>query len=123
MPNFQQKWFSATMGLGLLAGIAGCDSAAGTGAIIGGAAGAGTGAIIGHNSHDRTASGALIGGAVGAIGGALVGNEIDKNNRREEYDRRGDYYDDRYDHRGHYEIRRYEDPDGRIRDHRVWVPD
>lgn len=121
MINLKKHLIASSMSLALLGGVVGCDSAAGTGALIGGAAGAGTGAIIGHNSHGRTASGALIGGAVGAVGGALVGNEIDKNNRRE-YDERRDAYDDDYRH-GHYEIRRYEDPDGRIRDHRVWVED
>src|SRR5712671_1206972 len=66
------------------AGIVGCETKAGTGALIGGAAGAGIGAIIGHNSHGRTGSGALIGGAVGALGGALVGNEMDKADRKKE---------------------------------------
>lgn len=73
------------LGLGVLsAGIIGCESKAGTGALIGGAAGAGIGAIIGHNSHGRTAGGALIGGAVGAIGGGLIGNEMDKQDKKEE---------------------------------------
>ena len=80
------------LSLGVLAGLAGCETKAGTGALVGGAAGAGIGAIIGNNSHGRTASGAAIGGAVGAIGGALVGNEMDKKDREEaarqrEYDR------------------------------------
>src|SRR5437879_1260073 len=52
----------------LAAGTIGCETKAGTGALIGGGAGAGIGAIIGHNSHGRTAEGALIGGAAGAIG-------------------------------------------------------
>jgi hypothetical protein len=77
----------------LLAGVAGCESNAGTGALIGGAAGAGIGAIIGHNSHGRTGSGALIGGAAGAIGGALIGNEMDK---KEAAERRDRDYDDYY---------------------------
>ena len=62
---------------GLLAGVAGCESHAGNGALLGGGAGAGLGAIIGHNSHGRTAEGALIGGAVGALAGGLIGNERD----------------------------------------------
>ena len=78
------------MSLFLWAGLAGCETKAGTGALIGGAAGAGIGAIIGHNSHGRTAAGALIGGAVGAVGGVIVGNELDKNDRREEQRRRED---------------------------------
>ena len=59
-------------------GVVGCESNAGTGALVGGTAGAGIGAIIGHNSHGRTGSGALIGGAVGAASGAIVGNEVDR---------------------------------------------
>jgi uncharacterized protein YcfJ len=66
-----------------LSGLTGCETKAGTGALVGGAAGAGLGAIIGHQSHGHTAGGALIGGAVGAIGGALIGNEMDKNDRAE----------------------------------------
>lgn len=71
-------------------GIVGCETKAGTGALIGGAAGAGIGAIVGHNSHGRTGSGALIGGAVGAIGGALIGNEMDKADKRDAH-RERDY--------------------------------
>lgn len=67
----------------ILAGVAGCETKAGTGALIGGAAGAGIGAIAGKQSHGRTVGGALIGGAVGALGGALIGNELDKNDREE----------------------------------------
>ena len=78
----------------------GCESKAGTGALIGGAAGAGLGAIIGHNSHGRTGSGALIGGAAGAIGGALIGNEMDKNDRRHER-----YEDRRASREARYETR------------------
>ena len=73
-----------SLSLGLLTG---CETKAGTGALVGGAAGAGIGAIIGHNSHGHTAGGALIGGAVGALGGALVGNEMDKADRRHEEER------------------------------------
>src|SRR5881392_4114691 len=68
----------------LVAGVTGCETKAGTGALIGGAAGAGIGAIVGHNSHGRTGSGALIGGAIGAVGGALVGNEMDKKDKQED---------------------------------------
>jgi surface antigen len=82
---------AATMALGFLTG---CETKAGTGALVGGAAGAGIGAIIGHNSHGRTGSGALIGGAVGALGGALIGNEMDKSDRRHAEEDR--YYDRSY---------------------------
>jgi hypothetical protein len=78
--------------LGMGAGVIGCQSNAGTGALVGGAAGAGIGAIIGHNSHGRTASGAAIGGAAGAIGGALVGNEVDKKEAREREQRDRETY-------------------------------
>src|SRR5437868_12959145 len=75
--------------------LAGCESNAGTGALLGGAGGAGLGAIIGHNSHDRTGSGALIGGAIGAASGALIGNEVDRQQQRERDDREYRDYDDR----------------------------
>src|SRR3954452_2683196 len=75
-----------------LSAATGCETKAGTGALIGGAAGAGIGAIVGHNSHGRTGSGALIGGAVGALGGALIGNEMDKKDKQEA--RRDRDYDD-----------------------------
>jgi surface antigen len=82
----------------LSAGVIGCETKAGTGALVGGAAGAGIGAIVGHNSHGRTGSGALIGGAVGALGGALIGNEMDKQDKREA--RRDRDYDDYSARRG-----------------------
>ena len=72
------------LGSMLLGSTTGCETKAGTGALVGGAAGAGIGAIIGHNSHGRTGSGALIGGAVGALGGALIGNEMDKSDKKKE---------------------------------------
>src|SRR5215207_3862868 len=87
---------AAALAAGVMGIGAGCESHAGTGALIGGAAGAGVGAIIGHNSHGRTASGAAIGGAVGALGGALIGNEQDKKEARERdnhYDRSREYRD------------------------------
>ena len=94
---------SGVLGVSLI-GTAGCQTKAGTGALVGGAAGAGIGAIIGHNSHGRTASGAAIGGVVGAIGGALVGNEMDKADRAKERDRdREEAYRQRRDSR--YESR------------------
>src|SRR5438045_4943126 len=77
-----KRWKSGLAVLALGAGLAGCQSQAGNGALIGGATGAGLGAIIGHNSHGRTAEGALIGGAVGAVTGGLIGNEQDKADAR-----------------------------------------
>src|SRR5688572_18247934 len=79
---------AAALAAGVIGTGAGCESHAGNGALIGGAAGAGIGAIIGNNSKGRTAEGALIGGAVGALGGGLIGNEMDKKQARaEDYDR------------------------------------
>jgi surface antigen len=93
MTGMMSKCASVTLlGALLLGSTAGCETKAGTGALVGGAAGAGIGAIIGHNSHGRTGSGALIGGAVGALGGALIGNEMDKADRKKEEE---DRYRDR----------------------------
>lgn len=79
----------------ICAGIVGCESKAGSGALIGGGTGALVGGVIGNNSHGRTAEGALIGGAIGAIGGGLVGHGMDEKDKKAEqrdyerdYDRR-----------------------------------
>lgn len=56
-----------------LAFLAGCDSEAKSGALIGGLAGAGIGALAGGDTE-----GALIGAAVGTGAGYLIGNEGDK---------------------------------------------
>jgi hypothetical protein len=85
---------------------AGCETKAGTGALIGAGAGAGIGAIIGNNSGGHTGTGAAIGAGVGALGGALIGNEMDKQ------DAKNAGRDDR-DHTAYVEERRYEeDEDG-----------
>src|SRR5215207_2753496 len=97
---------AAALAAGVIGTGAGCESHAGNGALIGGAAGAGIGAIIGNNSHGRTAEGALIGGAVGAIGGGLIGNEMDKKEARESRDD-DRHYDDRRESRGDREERYY----------------
>jgi hypothetical protein len=60
--------------------VAGCQSDAQTGALIGSGVGAAAGAGIDHNNRGR---GALIGAGVGAVGGYIVGNESDKNKARE----------------------------------------
>ncbi|MES2122766.1 MAG: hypothetical protein V4492_08335 [Chlamydiota bacterium] len=52
--------------------LAGCESSAGTGALVGGGVGVGAGALI-----SGTPQGALIGGAAGAVGGALIGAAVD----------------------------------------------
>ncbi len=69
------------------AGLVGCQTKAGTGALIGGAGGAAAGGAIGSMSHSRAGGGALIGAAVGALGGALIGHEMDKSDQREARDR------------------------------------
>jgi hypothetical protein len=131
MLNLKRTILSALLGVGVLGGVAGCESGAGTGALIGGASGAGLGAIIGNQSHGRGGEGALIGGAVGAAAGALIGNEAEK---RDRYERDRYYYDDRprvierervYDRPyrpgdRYYESRRYEDRDGRYYEYREY---
>lgn len=101
--------------LALTAAVAGCESHAGNGALIGGAAGAGIGAIVGHNSHGRTGEGALIGGAVGALAGGVIGNEQDKAERRDEdrYARRSRYDRDRYQDDRYDRDDRYQSESGR----------
>ena len=99
------KWAkTAAVGLALATGAAfsgGCESKAGTGAIVGGAGGAGLGAIIGHQSG-HGGEGALIGGAVGAIGGGLVGHGMDESDKRKaaEQQRYDSYQDREYASRG-----------------------
>ena len=63
-------------------GRCGCETKAGTGALVGGAGGAAIGSIIGNQSHGRGGEGALIGAGVGAISGALVGNAMDEQDRQ-----------------------------------------
>lgn len=58
---------------------AGCESKAGTGALIGAAGGALLGQAIGGNT-----TGTLIGAAAGAGGGALIGHAMDKSDEKKE---------------------------------------
>jgi uncharacterized protein YcfJ len=109
--NVLKQGLVLTVLAGVMAvGAVGCQSHAGNGALLGGAAGAGIGAIIGNNSHGRTGEGAAIGAAVGAISGGLIGNEQDKAEARARDDR---YYEDRSarhyrdDDRGYYREERY----------------
>jgi len=53
--------------------VAGCESDAQTGALIGTAVGAGAGQAIGGDTEAT-----LIGAGVGAVGGYIIGNEQDK---------------------------------------------
>lgn len=98
--------------LALGAGVVGCESNTGSGALIGGAAGAGIGGLIGSYSHARAGEGALIGGAIGAAGGALVGNAADQQEReahRRQSDWRYDEYPREYRDDRAYRYRRYDD--------------
>lgn len=62
--------------------VAGCQTKAGTGALIGGGAGALAGGLIGnHNGHG--AGGAVIGGVLGAVTGGLIGHSMDKEDDRD----------------------------------------
>jgi hypothetical protein len=69
-------WFRKYALGGTLASVvlaSGCDTAAGTGALAGGALGTGIGALAGgRNSGPAALAGGLIGAAAGGIGGALV---------------------------------------------------
>lgn len=55
--------------------LTGCESKAGTGALVGGGGGALVGGLAGGGT------GALIGGAVGAVGGAIIGYTLDEHDR------------------------------------------
>jgi len=75
--------------------LIGCETKAGSGALIGAGAGAVVGGLIGSNSHARAGEGAAIGAAAGAIGGALIGHGMDESDKKAEqreyesdYDRR-----------------------------------
>ena len=84
---------------------AGCESHAGTGALLGGAGGAAIGGLIGSAADGHAAEGALIGGAIGAVGGYAIGNEQDKREERDRYYSR--HYHPHYDHHHHPHSRRH----------------
>jgi len=72
-------------------GLSSCETATGTGALIG----AGTGALIGshsghHGHHNR--GGAIAGAAIGAGAGALIGAAIDADERGYYEGHPGSYY-------------------------------
>ncbi len=69
-----KKSLLAITAIGLIT-FCGCESKAGTGAIVGGVVGAGTGALIGG------APGAAIGAGAGIVGGAVVGAALDSSDR------------------------------------------
>ena len=75
---FRRRKILAAMTVVLgLAGVGGCATHAGTGALIGGAGGAGLGAVISGRPE-----GAAVGAAAGAVTGALIGNEADRQEYR-----------------------------------------
>jgi surface antigen len=76
--------------------LIGCETKAGSGALIGAGAGALVGGLIGSNSHGRAGEGAAIGAAAGAIGGGLIGHGMDESDKKKTEDR--DYNSD-YDRR------------------------
>ena len=80
----------------LAAGVVGCETKAGTGALIGGGGGALAGGAIGSMSHARAGEGALIGAGIGAIGGALIGHSMDKADQKKTEER---YAERDYDRR------------------------
>jgi len=73
----------AVLVLGIGAATVGCETKAGTGALIGGGVGAVAGGLIGSKSHGRAGEGAAIGAVVGAGAGALTGHLMDKADERE----------------------------------------
>lgn len=67
----------SSLGVLLLAGfIAGCQTQAENGAVIGGGVGVAAGAIITHSP-----GGAVVGGAIGAVTGAAIGAVLDQKDR------------------------------------------
>ena len=83
--------------------IAGCETKAGTGAIIGGLGGAAAGGLIGSYSHARAGEGAAIGAAAGAIGGALVGHAMDKEDEKKAKEREEERYSSNRDSAYYYD--------------------
>jgi len=57
--------------------VAGCETKAQSGALIGAGAGALAGQAIGRNT-----TGTLIGAGAGAVGGYIIGNEMDKSDKK-----------------------------------------
>jgi hypothetical protein len=74
-----RKWLLALAAPTLLG--TGCQTAAGTGALAGGALGTGIGALAGGR-HNGTA--AVAGGLIGAAAGGLAGAAVDANNAKKE---------------------------------------
>ena len=62
--------------------LAGCQSNAGTGALVGGGAGALAGNLIAKGTGGSRTAGTAIGGILGAVGGSLVGDNADQKQAR-----------------------------------------
>lgn len=88
--------------------LSGCETKAGTGALVGGGIGALAGGLIGNNNGDHAVGGAVIGGAVGAIGGGLVGHAMDESDKKKEEERYTKNYDKNFDKYGNARAR-YDD--------------
>lgn len=106
---FSVKTFKlCTIGL-LSLSVIGCETKAGSGALIGGATGAVVGGLIGSKSHGRAGEGAAIGAAAGAIGGGLIGNGMDQNDKNKAEQRN---YESDYDRRNKGQPRWQESSNG-----------
>ena len=62
--------------------LAGCQSGAGTGALVGGGAGAAIGNLAAKATHGNRTAGTAIGGVLGAVTGAVVGDNIDRDKKK-----------------------------------------
>jgi hypothetical protein len=81
-PRGSRRWRKWLLGLAAPALLGtGCQTAAGTGALAGGALGTGIGALAGGR-HNGTA--AVAGGLIGAAAGGLAGAAVDANNTKKQ---------------------------------------
>ncbi|MEO7932319.1 MAG: hypothetical protein ABIT76_04080 [Chthoniobacterales bacterium] len=80
---------AVTLALGSSSLLTSCESAAGTGALVG----AGIGGIIGHNTNNGGGTRTAVGAGLGALAGALAGAAYDEH-KREKYAREDGYYRD-----------------------------
>src|SRR5262245_2193277 len=61
--------------------LTGCQSAAGTGALAGGAGGAAAGNLIAKATGGSRTAGTVLGGMLGAVGGTIIGDHVDQSKR------------------------------------------
>lgn len=64
--------------------LVGCQSRAGTGALVGGGAGALLGNAVAKATGGSRTAGTAIGGMIGAVGGAIAGDSVDQTEKRAE---------------------------------------